>query len=99
MIYHVVFAPEAEDQLVALYHYIAEAAQPEIAAQYTEGIVNYCHSLQVSPLRGKARDDIRPGLRVTHYKKRTIIAYAVIANSVSILGVFYGGQNYETTFE
>ena len=99
MNYRVLFSPEAEEQLVALYHYIAEAASPEIAARYTEGIVNYCNSLQVSPHRGMMRNDIRPGLRVTNYKKRTVIAYAVAADSVAILGVFYGGQDYETILE
>jgi plasmid stabilization system protein ParE len=99
MNYRVVFSPEAEEQLVALYYYIADAASPEIAARYTEGIVNFCNSLQVSPHRGTKRDDIRPGLRVTNYKKRTVIAYAVAIDSVSILGVFYGGQDYETIFD
>jgi len=44
-----------------------------------------------------ARDDIRPGLRVTHHKGRTLIAYAVDegARIVSIVGVFYGGQDHE----
>jgi plasmid stabilization system protein ParE len=44
------------------------------------------------------RDDIRPGLRITHYRKRTVIAFAVDthAQQVSILGVFHGGQDYET---
>jgi plasmid stabilization system protein ParE len=43
------------------------------------------------------RDDIRPGLRLTHHKGRTVIAYAVddLALVVSILGVFYGGQEHE----
>ena len=36
MIYRVVFAPEAEEQLVAIYYYIADAASPETAARYTE---------------------------------------------------------------
>ena len=99
MNYRVVFSPEAEEQLVALYHYVSDAASPEIATRYTEGIVNYCNSLQVSPLRGTMRDDIRPGLRVTNYKKRTVIAYAVFADSVTILGIFYGGRDYETILE
>ena len=38
---------------------------------------------------------MRPGLRITNYKKRTVIALAVDAELVSIIGVFYGGQNYE----
>ena len=99
MNYRVVFSPEAEEQLVALYYYIADAASPEIAARYTEGIIDYCNGLQVSPHRGTLRNDIRPGIRVTNYKKRAMIAYAVIADQVSILGVFYGGQDYETILE
>jgi hypothetical protein len=31
MIYDVVFSPEAEEQLVALFRYIADAASPEVA--------------------------------------------------------------------
>lgn len=50
------------------------------------------HSAQ----RGIRRDDIRPGLRVTNYKKRAVIAFDVAAERVSIIGVFYGGQDYET---
>ncbi|MDR2032802.1 MAG: type II toxin-antitoxin system RelE/ParE family toxin [Azoarcus sp.] len=96
MIYRVVFSPEAEEQLAALYHYIAAAASPDIAARYTEAIVSYCESLRTFPHRGALRDDVRPGLRVTHYKKRTVIAFDVAAGQVSIIGVFYGGQDYET---
>lgn len=91
----VVFSPEAEDQLVALYRYIADAASPEIAARYTEAIVSYCEGLRTFPHRGTQRDDIRPGLRVTNYKKRAVIAFAVDDDIISILGVFYGGQDYE----
>jgi plasmid stabilization system protein ParE len=42
------------------------------------------------------RDDVRPGLRITNYKKRAVIAFQVDADLVSIIGVFYSGQNYET---
>ena len=42
MNYRVVFSPEAEEQLIALYYYIADAASPGIAARYTEGIVKSC---------------------------------------------------------
>ncbi len=49
------------------------------------------------PLRGVAREDIRPGLRLTHHKGRTVIAYAVdeVSQRVAIVGVFYGGQDHE----
>lgn len=42
------------------------------------------------------RDDIRPGLRITHYRKRAVIAFAVDAEQVSILGIYYGGRDYES---
>ena len=96
MSYRIVFTPEAEEQLAALYRYISEAASPDIAAQYTEAIVSYCESLRTFPHRGTMRDDVRPGLRITNYKKRAVIAFDVDAELVSIIGVFYGGQNYET---
>jgi plasmid stabilization system protein ParE len=83
------------DQLVALYQYIAVAASPAIALRYTDAIVSYCESLSIFPHRGTVRDDIRMGLRVTHYKKRAVIAFAVDTEWVYIIGVFYGGQDYE----
>ena len=84
MSYRVVFSPEAEEQLVALYGYIAAAASPDIAARYTEAIVSYCESLNAFPYRGAMRDDVRPGLRITNYKKRTVIAFEVNTEQVSI---------------
>ncbi len=42
---------------------------------------------------------MRPGLRVTNYKKRATIAFYVEAQRVFIVGVFYGGQNYETVLQ
>ena len=60
-------------------------------------MVTTCEGLAFFPLRGVPREDIRPGLRVTHHKGRTLIAYAVDEDTrtVSVLGIFYGGQNYE----
>jgi toxin ParE1/3/4 len=95
MTWAVVFTPEAEEQLAALYHYIAAAASPAIAARYTEAIVSYCESLRTFPHRGTKRDDVRPGLRITNYKKRAVIAFDVDSERVSIIGVFYGGRDYE----
>jgi plasmid stabilization system protein ParE len=58
--------------------------------------VSCCEHLSNFPHRVAARDDIRPGLRVTNYKGRTVIAFGVddAASRVSILGVYYGGQDY-----
>lgn len=98
MSYRVVFSPEAEAQLSSLYDYIAAVASASIAAQYTEAVISHCEALQTFPQIGTMRNDVRPGLRITHHKRRTVIAFTVDleAEQVSILGVFHGGQNFET---
>ncbi|PKA67319.1 plasmid stabilization system protein ParE [Pseudomonas baetica] len=99
MAYTVEFAPEALEQLAALYRYIATAASPETAQRYTDAIVSHCEELRTFPHRGNQRDDIRPGLRITNYRKRAVIAFAVDAKQVAILGIFYGGQNFEAALQ
>lgn len=95
--YGVVYAPEATDQLEELYRYIAERSSPAVAEHYTSTVIETCEGLALFPLRGVSREDIRPGLRVTHHRGRAVIAYAVNRNSrmVFILGVLYGGQDVE----
>ncbi len=99
MTHQVVFSPESQTQLLELYRYIARVASPEVAACYTDAIVDYCEGLAQFPLRGTKRDDVRPGLRVTHYRKRSVIAFSVDSSRVSILGIFYGGQDYESLLQ
>lgn len=74
--------------------YIAAAGSAEVAARYTDAIVAYCEELAAFPHRGRARDDIRPGLRTIGFRRRVVIAFAVLDQSVAIIGVFYGGRDY-----
>ena len=99
MSHRVIFSPQALEQLVELFQYIAHAGSPDIAGRYTEAIVAYCEGLATFPLRGTKRDDVRPGLRITNYKKTAVIAFAVDEELVSIIGIFYGGQDYETILD
>lgn len=95
----VIFTPEAADQLVEIYRYITVNASPEIAENYTSAIIEYCEGMQLFPQRGVSRDDIRPGLRMTYYKKRIAIAFTAEADRISIIGIFYGGRDYETALQ
>lgn len=96
MSHTVTFSPEALAQLDALEDYISDAASPRVAARFIDNVINYCESLCVFPLRGTRRDDLLPTLRITQYRHTTVIAFQVAAGTekVSILGVYYGGQNY-----
>jgi plasmid stabilization system protein ParE len=92
----VLFSPEAEAQLVSLYEYLAARASSAIAETYTNAIVERCDQLGEMPLAGIARDDIRRGMRTTFFRKRVVIAYTVAAKAVTVLAIFYGGQDYES---
>jgi toxin ParE1/3/4 len=54
--------------------------------------------LETFPERGTRRDDLLPGLRITGYRKSVTIAFRVSPDDGvdSIIGVFYGGQDYES---
>lgn len=101
MTYTVVLSPMARDQIIALNTCIAETASPRIADRYTDAVASFCFSLATFPERGTRRDDIRPGVRVTNYRKRSVIAFSVDtqAKQVTILGVFFGGQDDESALE
>ena len=94
--FSVEFAPEAVEQLEQLEEYIAEQGSPHVATAFVDAIVGFCERLQSFPNRGTQRDDIRPGLRITNYKGSAIIAFAVMGEVVYVIGIFYGGQDYET---
>jgi toxin ParE1/3/4 len=97
--FNVVFTPEAQAPLVELHRYISNAATPATAERFINAIIDQCENLQNFPLRGTLREDIRPGLRTIHYKSRTIITYFVDADLISILGIFYGGQDFRSALQ
>lgn len=98
MKYTIGFAPEAQQQLDAIEDYIVLASgYRAIAEQFVDDIVAYRESFETFPECGTQRDDLLPGLRTVGYRRRVTIAFRVDTNSrsVVILGVFYGGQDFE----
>lgn len=94
MDYRVTFAPEAEQQIVDLHRYITEQSSQIVADGFIDALLEYLEGFSTFPERGNKRDDIRPGLRVTHFRHRTVIAFAVDDDCVLIAGVYHGGQHY-----
>jgi toxin ParE1/3/4 len=93
--YQVIFAPEARDDLYALYDWIAAAASPDTALSYIERIEAYCLGFTHAAERGTRRDDVRPGMRIVGFERRVTIAFSVKEERVTILRIFYGGRNWE----
>ncbi|CAI2936809.1 type II toxin-antitoxin system RelE/ParE family toxin [Aminobacter niigataensis] len=95
MSHSVLFTPEAQQQLDELETHIAGVGSPTVAARYVDSIVDYCENLQTFPHRGTRRDDLRPELRTLGFRRRVTILFEVAADTVNIIGVYYGGQDYE----
>lgn len=95
---HVAFAPEAAEDLIGIYDWIAEAASPAVAIGYIDRVEAFCLRLGIGSERGHLRQDIRPNLRIIGFERRLTIAFVVGAETVTILRVFASGRNWETTF-
>ncbi|WP_066819556.1 type II toxin-antitoxin system RelE/ParE family toxin [Sphingomonas mali] len=96
MAHHIVFTPEARDQLDHLHSYIASAADAEIAMRFADGILDHIATLSEFPERGTPRDDLRPGMRTLAWRRRVTIAFVVEERDVVVIGIFYGGRDFET---
>lgn len=91
----VAFSPEALDDLRQLYDWLADAAGPVTTLRYIERLEAYCRGFTTASERGHLREDIRPGLRIVGFERRVTIAFTVSEPNVTILRLFYGGQNWE----
>lgn len=97
MPHRIVVTPEARDQLDQLYRFIASAAgDTDIALRFVDGIIDHIATLADFPKRGSPRDDVRPGLRTVAWRRRVTITFVVEEHDVVVVGVFYGGRDFES---
>ncbi|MDQ6435842.1 type II toxin-antitoxin system RelE/ParE family toxin [Mesorhizobium sp. LHD-90] len=94
----VIFAPEARDDLMAIYKWIDDVGSPKLAIRYVERIEAYCLGMSHASERGRRRDDVRPGMRAVGFERRATIAFKVEDDRVTILRIFHGGRNWEAEF-
>lgn len=90
------FTDAAQRHLLGIYEWIVNNGSAVDAQHFVEAIIDYCESLADMSGIGAARDDIRPGIRTVGFRRRVVIAFAQTeATHLTVLGVFYGGQEYE----
>ena len=96
------FTPEAERQLNEIDDWITSAASADTARRFVTAVLDHIDAIGDFPLAGRARDDVRPGMRTSTFRKRTLVVYEVDESSgervVHILGVFHGWQDWEAEF-
>jgi toxin ParE1/3/4 len=95
----VVFSPEAREDLFNLYDYISGRGAPKAAMGHIARLEQRCLSLSSHPEQGAARDDVRSGLRLLGFERRTEIAFHVTPTAVVIDRIFHGGQDVVAIFD
>jgi len=91
----VIFSPEARQDLLDIYTWIADAGSPLAAIGYIDRLEATCRGFDLAAERGHRRDDIREGLRITGFERNATIAFAVEEDRVVILRAFWGGRDWE----
>lgn len=97
--YRVEEKPDVFLDYIAITEHIERWTQDRDLADGTvDAIRLYIKGFHERPYRGTKRDDLRQGLRIVPFKKRTAIAFEIDEERkiVTIIRVFYGGQDYDT---
>lgn len=87
-----VFHPQAEADLAALFRWIEAEAGADVADRYLTRIEAKCATLTAYPNRGSPREDLGAGVRTQSFERRLVIAYRVTGKQVVILAVANGAR-------
>lgn len=86
----------ARDDLREIYEWIvARAGRPQHAGRLIDRILDCCGGLAEFPMKGRARDDLLPGLRLLPFEKTVTIAYRIDGNHVDVTNIYYRGRDFE----
>lgn len=95
----VIQAATANRDIIEIYFQIADHAGHAIAENYIARIENYITHFDLASERGTKRDDLMQGLRIIGFERRVTIAFTVDPDQVTILRIFYGGQDWEEEWD
>lgn len=93
----VVYTEEYYTDLNAILLWLANTSSPTSAIRVVDDIDNYVAHLDLASERGIARNDLGPGIRMVPHA-RAVVAVEVTDDTVTVLRVFYGGQDWESAF-
>jgi len=81
-------SPEAQEDLLDIWHFGANQWSPEQADRHLREIDDMCDQLRDDPKLGHKRDDLIPGLR-SMYVRPHLVFYLISAGTIAIVRVLH----------
>lgn len=94
-VYEVILGRLALQHLKEIEDYLSAQAVTFVTENYTNRIKAACASLSQFPHRGRSRGDLGAGIRAIGFEGRATIVFRIYEDRVRILGIFFGGRDYE----
>jgi toxin ParE1/3/4 len=91
----IVWSPEAEADLTDIWNYYAEAAGRKTAETIVRAII--CRMIEEHPLAGRARDEVRPGLR-SALASPHVIFYRIEGDVTQLVRILDGRRDIDEIF-
>ena len=92
-----VWSPEAEQDLLEIWAYLAGEASPHVADVCLGDIDNACRHLEEWPLSGRPRNELMYGLR-SILARSYVVLYRVADHGVEIIRVIHGKRDIDAIF-
>jgi toxin ParE1/3/4 len=93
----VIWSPEAETDLTDIWNYYRDVAGQQMAGSRVRAISEACLLLEEHPLIGRARDEVRPGLRSVLVSPH-VVFYRISNETAQIVRILDGRRDIEDTF-
>ncbi|MFB2553783.1 type II toxin-antitoxin system RelE/ParE family toxin [Ensifer soli] len=95
----VTYRPGALADLRKIFDDIRDLSGSGVTARrFVDRIMARCRKIGDAPHGGRPRDDLALGLRTIPFERSAVIAY-VVGKTVDIVGVYYGGRDYEALYQ
>ena len=93
----IIQSPEAEEDLIEIWTYLAEQATEQAADRQLAAIESACANLEHWPYAGRQRDELLPGLRCV-LAVPYVIFYRVRNDAVEVVRVLHGRRDIASIF-
>jgi toxin ParE1/3/4 len=93
----IVWSPDARADLSEIWNYYAKVASRHTADKIVREIGEMCRLLENHPLAGRARDEVRPGLRSIAARPH-VVFYRVNNDAPEIIRVLDGRRDLDEIF-